>query len=281
MTGTIFLFIISNAQDKIRENVNDSPYPLASTYLELINKTGERIKEIGGQKIQDPQNELEYNKNDSLMHLEGIALDNFIQALVVSYGNVPTDSIFVKVKSYGGYIPPALVEKLKESDWSTPIGRTTKIGHDQFLNYYEQFDSLIGLSLCDTSITLKSAENTEEDLCELVSNGTFLIDVWASWCSPCRRFNKNHKKNYLYFKNNGIETISISVDKDEKKYKLASTNDNVPWPDFHDTNEELSSILNIKSLPFQFLVKDGEIIKIVFVGALENQLNEYILSTSK
>ena len=39
-----------------------------------------------------------------------------------------------------------------------------------------------------------------------------LIDVWASWCKPCRVANPKMVKLYNKFHNKGLEIISISLD---------------------------------------------------------------------
>lgn len=279
--STILFTSCNTESTKHKAMLKDSPYPSAEIYLGGINKAKNRIHSIGSQKFESPKTENEYQINDSLLNLESIALDNYIQSLVDAYGNIPTDSIFENIKDYGGYIPPVIFEKIQASDWSTNIGKLAKENYNYFFEFYAQFDSLVGLSVCESDIILRTIEGKELKLCDIVSEGTYLVDIWASWCSTCRSFNRNFKKHYSFFKKRGVETISISTDKSVKRYQLAAHHDNVPWSDFHDFSGELSKTLNIQALPFQFLVKDGEIIEILFFGSTEAQLKKYISSNNK
>ena len=245
----------------------------AEKYLKKIADNQNNIIKLADMMIENPEKEADYKKNDSLMYQWGIVNEKYLNSITGAYGKVPTDSLLVM---FGGYIPHALVSQFKPEDWNTDIGKAAKEKYDMFLEYYAQFEPLVGISLCDTTIRLKSHDGSETDMCKLVAEGTYLIDLWASWCAPCRTFNRNYKKQYVSFKNKGIETISISIDDNEKAYKQAAERDDLPWADYLDHQSELKELLGIQGVPFQFLVKDGKIIKIVSSERTVEQLLEYL-----
>ncbi|GAB5416125.1 MAG: hypothetical protein Crog4KO_12900 [Crocinitomicaceae bacterium] len=91
-----------------------------------------------------------------------------------------------------------------------------------------------------------------------------LIDFWASWCRPCRGENPNVVQAYekyrkRKFKNGkGFEVLSVSLDRDEEKWKQAIKDDGLVWKNHGwDQDKKVSALYRVTSIPKAFLV-DGE-----------------------
>lgn len=82
---------------------------------------------------------------------------------------------------------------------------------------------------------------------EFVKEGVVLVDIWASWCGPCR-------------------TISPIVDKVSADYQGKAKVGKLEA----DQNREIVSELGIRNIPTLLVYKDGEIVDRL-VGAVQEE----------
>lgn len=92
----------------------------------------------------------------------------------------------------------------------------------------------------------------------------FLLDFWASWCSPCRFSNKQLVKLYTKYKDNGFEILSVSLDESQKDWKKAVNKDKITWLQINDNggwNAVSAMKWNINAIPASFLIdKAGNVV---------------------
>ena len=110
-----------------------------------------------------------------------------------------------------------------------------------------------------------------------------LVDFWASWCRPCRRENPNVVRVYEKFHDNGLNIISVSLDKPGQKdrWLKAIEDDNMNW--YHVSNlqfwqDPIARQYNVRSIPATFLLdSEGNIIDKNLRGpALEQKISSLL-----
>ena len=266
------LFLLISCKSGNENKVNN-PFPNASKYFAAIENAQQEVSSISNKMIGNPQSDRDYTTNDSLMYLWGIANERFLESLGDAYGNVPTDSL---LKNSGGYIPSSLLSQLQPKDWKTEIGKEIKKKNENFLSFFKKYDELVGVAICDDLNLEIESKGEQTTLCSLTKEGLYLIDLWASWCAPCRTFNRAFQKDYPFFKNQDIEIIGISIDKSKQAFEKASQKDNIPWKDYLGNADQILEKTKVSGVPFQFLVKDGKIEKIIFPDRTKEELIAYL-----
>lgn len=138
--------------------------------------------------------------------------------------------------------------------------------------------SLIGTSVANFG--LKDKDGKAYNVKDIVAGKKYiLVDFWASWCGPCRKEIPNLKTAYAEYGAKGFEILSISIDKDEKAWQKALTQENMQWHNLLD-DDKVSKSFNVKTIPATYLVDSkGVIISDNLRGAeLEAKLKELLKS---
>ena len=89
-------------------------------------------------------------------------------------------------------------------------------------------------------------------------NKVVYIDLWASWCRPCREEVPAFKELYNRFKNDDrIAFVSIGVLDEEKKWKKAISEDQPAWLQLFDSEGVVTKFFFVNMVP-QFIIIDKE-----------------------
>jgi thiol-disulfide isomerase/thioredoxin len=127
-------------------------------------------------------------------------------------------------------------------------------------------------------LILNDRENHKSKVSDLKGKILF-IDIWASWCDPCRKQMPKLELIYERFKDRGFVILAISMDEFKEKWLTAIKKDSLNWQqhycDFVDFDQNrLLTDWGIDAIPYNFLInRDGKLIdKEVSLSRLEKEL---------
>ncbi|MEL1254578.1 TlpA disulfide reductase family protein [Flavobacterium sp. DGU38] len=129
--------------------------------------------------------------------------------------------------------------------------------------------------------------NSVKDIAKELSGKQYYIDIWATWCSPCKAEFKDNTKLYELLKSKNITMVYISIDKENRENQWKDMTHFYNLEGYHiRANERLDADLRTlygnqsMGIPWHFLTdENGVIIKKSLKGpseieSLEKQLNE-------
>ncbi|MBR7157890.1 MAG: AhpC/TSA family protein [Bacteroidales bacterium] len=94
-------------------------------------------------------------------------------------------------------------------------------------------------------------------------NKVTMVDFWASWCGPCRRFNPTLVQIHKEFKKKGFDIIGVSLDRDQESWEKAIKNDNLKWLHVSDLafwNNAVAKQYYVRFIPQSIFVDQNGII---------------------
>ena len=113
-------------------------------------------------------------------------------------------------------------------------------------------------------ITLDLPDGSKVQLKDIARGKFTYIDVWATWCGPCKKEIPHMAKLVEQFKGNDqVQFISISVDENVEAWKKMIAADQPQWPQYNihgAVNKQFSTDWGITGIPrFIMIDKDGNI----------------------
>ena len=121
--------------------------------------------------------------------------------------------------------------------------------HDKLVNYHPSHPIHDQIATAETAYHLQpgkpyidyTVRNTDGQLVPistLTKGKVALIDLWASWCGPCRRHSIAMIPIYEKYKDKGFTVIAIARERNRQAMENAAKKDGYPWPSLLELNDE-------------------------------------------
>ncbi|HAA16176.1 MAG TPA: thioredoxin [Cytophagales bacterium] len=111
----------------------------------------------------------------------------------------------------------------------------------------------------DYSFTFQDAHGQLRSLAEFKGE-TILINIWATWCPPCRAELPDMEDLYRTEEGQSIRWIMLSVDKDLEKATDFFTDREYPW-EAYQLNGQLPASFQYQVVPTTFVISPaGEVV---------------------
>ena len=108
--------------------------------------------------------------------------------------------------------------------------------HGQITTALTAFRFQPGKSYIDYNV--RNIDGQLVPISSLISGKVALIDLWASWCGPCRRHSIAMIPIYEKYKDKGFTVIAIARERNREDMENATRKDGYPWPSLLELNDE-------------------------------------------
>lgn len=114
-----------------------------------------------------------------------------------------------------------------------------------------------------TEIKGRSAEGKPVSLSDYVGKGNYvLMDMWASWCGPCKREIPNIAMLNEKYKDKGLTVVGVFVWDKEENLKKAMEQEKATWAQIFDSEANATTLYGVKGIPnITLFAPDGTILK--------------------
>ena len=130
-----------------------------------------------------------------------------------------------------------------------------------------------------TDFAVETPEGTASTLGKFLQDGKpALIDMWASWCGPCRAAIPEVAALHEKY-GDRLQIISLSVDRNKKDWEKAMAEEKMPWTQALATAEGqtvLSEDYGLDFIPFMIVINKGKIIASGTPASLEKVIDNLL-----
>ncbi|MBR5652513.1 MAG: redoxin domain-containing protein [Prevotella sp.] len=139
----------------------------------------------------------------------------------------------------------ANVYGINPSEWEPYL----TLYHDKLINLYPNHPIHQQIGTAETAYHLQpgksyidyTVRNIDDQLVpisSLIRGKVVLIDLWASWCGPCRRHSKAMIPVYERYKDKGFTVVAIARERNREDMENAARKDGYPWISLLELQDE-------------------------------------------
>lgn len=117
---------------------------------------------------------------------------------------------------------------------------------------------LVGSKFPNLSFPMRSKDTLTLE--SLLGDKLTLIDLWASWCAPCRKENREvFVPLWQEYKDKGLQIIAYGLESDEAVWTAAAQRDGAAWPQashLQGDDAPLLQQMRVQTIPANFILDD-------------------------
>jgi peroxiredoxin len=140
---------------------------------------------------------------------------------------------------------------------------------------------LFGLDFLAPEISLTSLDGEVVNLSDLRGQ-VVLVNIWASWCTPCKTEMPAIQNMYDKYKDDGFVVLAVNATNSDNINNVMNfvDNQNLTFPILLDIEGAISQKYQVQALPSSFFItKDGIINEVVIGGPMAEALLESRISS--
>jgi peroxiredoxin len=118
-----------------------------------------------------------------------------------------------------------------------------------------------------------SAQSMSGDSVSLASlrGNVVLLNVWATWCGPCRQEIPELRAIHAKYKDRGLQLVGVSVDAEGTDAAIRSflTDFKMDYTIWRDPNESVSALFRMSGVPATFVIDRQGVLRWKATGVVE------------
>jgi thiol-disulfide isomerase/thioredoxin len=116
-----------------------------------------------------------------------------------------------------------------------------------------------------------TALNAQTITLESLTGKVVLVDFWATWCGPCREALPRVREIAHKFQGQPFVVVSISMDKDDAKWRDFVAHNEMTWMQYRDGNFEgpIAKMFAVNAIPATFTIDADGVLQDQHVGDAE------------
>ncbi len=104
-------------------------------------------------------------------------------------------------------------------------------------------------------LELETRDGVRHRLSEYVGKGRYtLLEIWASWCAPCRGDMPFVKRAYENYHKKGFDIVSVSINNKRADWEQALDEEKMPWVQLLDLKQTCFEKFETKTVPTALLL---------------------------
>ena len=266
VTNTAFANFILEGGD-IQVDLKDFNNPSGTPQNEILSRIAKEERAVYTDWEQKLYEIKEKFANDQEAHTE--ARDQYMETFRAQMAQKATELYAVHNDDAVGYYllfsvyMNFLNDDEKETIMSTfgPWLKSQKMVKETLMRIQALKNTAEGMPFVD--IKGKDAEENPAALSDYVGKGNYvLLDMWASWCGPCKGEIPNLLKLHNQYKDKGLIVLGLFVWDEEENLKKAMEEEGMVWPQIIDMEASAEKLYGVDGIPHIILfAPDGTILK--------------------